>query len=390
VQEILSELVRWQSEGATFALASVVATSQSAPRPAGAAMALHPDGTVIGSVSGGCVEGAVVELATRVLESGRPHRVTFGISDDEAIAVGLTCGGTIEVFIRPIDPESAPLARLVDAIATDTPAALVTIVGGPAATTPGGASPSTTQSLSGPSSDRAAPLGAMALATVEEVEGGLLAHADGAQLAAVATGMLALGQTQLRRVGPRGQPKRDELELFVEVFAPRPRMLVFGAIDFAAAVASMGAFLGFHVTVCDARERFATPMRFPDAHEIVVDWPHRYLATQVLDERAVICVLTHDVKFDVPVLQAALSTPAGYIGLMGSRRTQEDRRARLLEAGVSADSLARVRAPIGLDLGGRAPQETAVAIAAEIVMLRHVGTGRPLSTTDGPIHPGTA
>jgi len=379
VQEILSELVRWQSEGVTFALATVIATSQSAPRPAGAAMALHPDGTVVGSVSGGCVEGAVVELATGVLESGQPHRVTFGISDDEAIAVGLTCGGIIEVFIRPIDASAPPLSGLVDAISAGTPAALVTLVGSAVASASGG-----------PAEDGPIPIGSAALVTGDASVGGLLVHEDGPPLAAVANSMLALGQTQLRRVGPRGQPKRDELELFVEVFAPRPRMLVFGAIDFAAAVASMGAFLGFHVTVCDARERFATEERFPDAHEIVVDWPHRYLATQSLDERAVICVLTHDVKFDVPVLQAALLTKAGYIGLMGSRRTQGDRRARLLEAGVSAEAIARLRAPIGLDLGGRSPQETAVAIAAEIVMLRHGATGSPLSVTDGPIHPDAA
>jgi len=167
-------------------------------------------------------------------------------------------------------------------------------------------------------------------------------------------------------------------------------MIVFGAIDFAAAVARVGAFLGYRVTVCDARPVFATPKRFPDAHEVVVEWPHRYLASQEVDARTVICVLTHDPKFDVPLLEAALQTDAAYIGAMGSRRTHDDRLARLREEGVSEESLARVASPIGLDIGARTPEETAVSIAAEIVAHRWGGTGRPLTATDGPIHTDAA
>jgi xanthine dehydrogenase accessory factor len=163
-------------------------------------------------------------------------------------------------------------------------------------------------------------------------------------------------------------------------------MLVFGAIDFAAAVARVGKFLGFRVTVCDARGVFATTKRFPEADEVVVDWPHRYLATTEVDARTVICVLTHDPKFDVPLLEAALKTDAAYIGAMGSRRTHDDRLARLREAGVPEDALARLASPIGLDIGARTPQETAVSIAAEIVSRRWGGTGQPLTGTGGPIH----
>jgi xanthine dehydrogenase accessory factor len=171
--------------------------------------------------------------------------------------------------------------------------------------------------------------------------------------------------------------------VFVNSFAPAPRMLVFGAIDFAAAVARVGKFLGYHVTVCDARKVFATASRFPDADEVVVDWPHRFLAGTEVDARTVICVLTHDPKFDVPLLEVALRTPAGYIGAMGSRRTHEDRLGRLREAGLTSAELSRLRSPIGLDLGARTPEETAVSIAAELIQLRWGGTGQALTDTEG-------
>jgi xanthine dehydrogenase accessory factor len=196
--------------------------------------------------------------------------------------------------------------------------------------------------------------------------------------------------TGIRRYGTGGERLGGELPVFVNSFAPPPRMLVFGAIDFAAAVARVGKFLGYRVTVCDARGVFATPARFRDADEVIVEWPHRYLENATVDERTVICVLTHDPKFDVPLLEVALRTPAGYIGAMGSRRTHEDRLARLREAGLTEPELARLRSPIGLDLGARTPEETAVSIAAELIQLRWGGSGRPLTATDGRIHPITA
>ena len=203
-----------------------------------------------------------------------------------------------------------------------------------------------------------------------------------------ARGMLAQGLTAVRHYGEHGERRGDDLSVFVQSFAPPPQMLVFGAIDFAAAVARAGKFLGYHVIVCDARPVFATRARFPDADEVVVEWPHRYLARTPVDERTVICVLTHDPKFDVPVLEVALRTPAGYIGAMGSRRTHDDRLARLREAGLAEDELARLRSPIGLDLGARTPEETAVSVAAELIQLRWGGSGRPLTDTAGRIHHG--
>jgi xanthine dehydrogenase accessory factor len=201
-----------------------------------------------------------------------------------------------------------------------------------------------------------------------------------------ARGMLAQGVTGVRRYGAAGERRLDDLQVFVQSFAPPPRMLVFGAIDFAAAVARLGKFLGYHVVVCDARPVFATARRFPDADEVVVRWPHDYLSEVAVDERTVICVLTHDPKFDVPLLEVALRTPAGYVGAMGSRRTHEDRIARLREAGLTDAELARLRSPIGLDLGARTPEETAVSIGAELIQLRWRGSGRPLTDTAGRIH----
>ena len=201
--------------------------------------------------------------------------------------------------------------------------------------------------------------------------------------------MLAQGLTGVRRYGPDGERRRDELAIFVQSFAPAPRMLVFGAIDFAAAVAKAGKFLGYRVTVCDARPVFATKSRFPDADEVITDWPHRYLSGTTTDQRTVICVLTHDPKFDVPLLEVALRRPAAYIGAMGSRRTHDDRLTRLREAGLTEQELARLRSPIGLDLGARTPEETAIAIAAELIQLRWGGTGRPLTATTGRIHHGS-
>ena len=186
--------------------------------------------------------------------------------------------------------------------------------------------------------------------------------------------------------GHDGERRVDDIAVFVASYAPRPRMIVFGAIDFASAVARIGSFLGYRVTVCDARPIFATRQRFPDADEVIVDWPHRYLAGTEVDERTVICLLTHDPKFDVPLLELALRMPLAYVGAMGSRRTHDDRLQRLRELGLTEAELARLRAPIGLDIGARTPEETAVSVAAEIIAARWGGSGQPLRSVDGPIH----
>jgi xanthine dehydrogenase accessory factor len=229
-------------------------------------------------------------------------------------------------------------------------------------------------------------VGRKLLVTPDAVAGGLGSEGLDVAVGEDARGFLAQGRTGQRRYGLDGERRRDDVAVFVESFLPPPRMLVFGAIDYAAAVAGIGKFLGYHVTVCDPRRVFVTPERFPAADEVIIEWPHRYLERVEVDARTVICVLTHDPKFDVPLLEVALRTPAAYVGAMGSRRTHEDRLARLRERGVPEESLARLCSPIGLDLGARTPEETAVSVAAEIVLRRWGGSGHQLSGTQGAIH----
>ena len=363
MRDLVPELTAWWDKGQRFALATVVSVRGSAPRQPGASMAVSADGEVVGSVSGGCVEGAVYELAEEVLRTDEPVLQTYGISDDDAFAVGLTCGGILDILVRPVDAAVRPeFASVSASIASEDPVALATVISGEAT------------------------VAAQVAIWPDRVEGSL--GAEGLDIAVIddARGMLAQGQTGVRHYGPNGERRQDEVAVFVESFNPPPRMLVFGAIDFAAAVARIGKYLGYRVTVCDARPIFATEKRFPEADEVVCEWPHRFLANTQVDERTVIAVLTHDPKFDVPLLEVALRTPASYIGAMGSRRTHDDRLARLREIGFTDDELSRLRSPIGLDLGARTPEETAVSIAAEIVGLRWGGTGSPLTTTAGAIH----
>lgn len=362
MRDVLDDLVAWQNDGVRFALATVVRTSKSAPRGPGAALAVHPDGRVVGSVSGGCVEGAVVLTCQEVLETDEPRFVTYGYSDDEAFEVGLTCGGIIEIFVMPVTKDLLDISAVRDAVREDRPIAVASVMDGPV------------------------ELGRVLVVEEHESAGSLGVEGLDVAVSADARGFLAQGRSGTRRYGPSGERRLDDVTVFVETMAPRPRMIVFGAIDFARAVAGIGKFLDYRVTVCDARERFATPARFPEADEVVVEWPHRYLADTEIDRRTVICVLTHDPKFDVPVLEVALASDAAYIGVMGSRTTHDDRVARLRDLGVSEDQLARLRSPIGLDLGGRTPEETAVAVAAEIVRDRWGGSGRPLTDEAGPIH----
>jgi len=380
VRDILDPISKWWDGGEAFGLATVVRTFSSAPREPGAAMAVSADGEAVGSVSGGCVEGAVYELAGEVRGSGQAVLQTYGISDDDAFAVGLTCGGIIDIFVEPVSQETFPeLGEVAAAVRADQPVAVATVIDGPGRV---GARRVIWAPGEPGQGNGHGPDGGRSSGTLGSGQRLDQAVDDDAR------GMLAQGLTGVRRYGPDGERRRDELSVFVQSFAPPPRMLVFGAIDFAAAVARAGKFLGYRVTVCDARPVFATRRRFPDADEVVTDWPHRYLAKQNVDARTVICVLTHDPKFDVPLLEVALRTPAGYIGAMGSRRTHEDRLARLREVGLTEDELARLRSPIGLDLGARTPEETAVAIAAELIQLRWGGSGRPLTATTGRIHHG--
>lgn len=367
VRDILDPITAWWAGEETFGLATVVRTFSSAPREPGAAMAVSADGQVVGSVSGGCVEGAVYELANEVVQSGQPVLRRYGVSDDDAFAVGLTCGGIIDIFVEPASQQRfSALGEIAEAVRVGTPVAVATVIEGPG------------------------QIGARRIIWEDDRAEGTLGAGERLDQAVDddARGMLAQGVTAVRRYGPEGERRLDDLAIFVQSFAPPPRMLVFGAIDFAAAVARVGKFLGYRVTVCDARPVFATRSRFPDADEVITDWPHRYLSGTSTDERTVICVLTHDPKFDVPLLEVALRRPAAYIGAMGSRRTHDDRLARLREAGLAEAELDRLRSPIGLDLGARTPEETAIAIAAELIQLRWGGTGQPLTATSGRIHHG--
>ncbi|MER5428173.1 XdhC family protein [Streptomyces sp. NPDC002588] len=367
MREILPVLGAWYAAGVPFGLATVVAVSRSAPREPGAAMAVGPDDEVVGSVSGGCVEGAVFELAREAVASGEARLETYGYSDDVAFAAGLTCGGEITVLVRPVTPALDPaFGEVAASVAAGEPVTAATVTDGPA------------------------PRGATLAVRPDRVAGTLGTPGLDAAVTADARGGLALGASGVRHYGPRGQRREDAVAVFLHSFAPPPRMLVFGAIDYAAAVARVGDFLGYRVTVCDARPVFATAGRFPPGVEVVVDWPHRYLRGTDTDGRTVICVLTHDPKFDVPLLQEALRRPAAYIGAMGSRRTHDERRRRLVEAGLTGPELARLRSPVGLDLGARTPGEVAVSVAAEIVALRWGGSGAPLTVTTGAIHGRTA
>jgi xanthine dehydrogenase accessory factor len=375
VRDVLPELMKWWDAGDTIGVGTVVATFQSAPRPPGASMLVGEDGTAVGSVSGGCVEGAVYDLAQSVVESGQPVLQRYGVSDDDAFAVGLTCGGILDVYVEKVSQETFPeLGDVAADVEAGRPVALATVI------------------------EHSDPqwLGRrLVVRPGRDPEGSLGSSRADDAVRDDAMGLLAAGHNATLTYGPDGERRGEGMRVFVWAFAPKPRLLVFGAIDFAAAVARVGAFLGYHVTVCDARPVFATNSRFPEADDVVVDWPHRYLTAEHeagrIDPRTVITVLTHDPKFDVPLLEVALRLPeVAYVGAMGSRRTHDDRLARLREAGLTDEELTRLSSPIGLDLGARTPEETAISIAAEIIAGRWGGSGQRLGATEGRIHGETS
>ena len=360
MKEVRADVQRWQAAGKRVAIARVVGLEGSGPRDPGATMAVNEDSEVSGSVSGGCVEGAVVTEALEVLRDNTPRLCTFGYSDDEAFAVGLTCGGTIRVFIEPLHELH---------LATEEPRVLATQIEGPH---PGA------KLLAG-----SATHGTLGDADLDRV------------VLRDALAELESGTTTTRHYGPHGEAMEEDVAVFIESFAPPPQMVIFGAVDFTAALAKTAKLLGYRVTVCDARPVFATKARFPMADDVVVDWPNRLLEKvgPQIGPRDAIAVLTHDPKFDVPAITAALQTRAGYIGAMGSRRTTDERNKRLRETGVTDGEISRIHAPIGLDVGARTPEETAVSICAEIIALRAGVDGQrapSLRDTEGPIHAGGA
>ncbi|WP_069164284.1 XdhC family protein [Nocardia altamirensis] len=353
----LEQLIELVGRG-PVAMARVVDTTGPGPREAGAAMIVTGSGAVFGSLSGGCVEAAVVESARQVLATGNAVTDRFGYSDGDGLAVGLTCGGEIEVFVEPVSKERlAVLTALQARIAAGEPVALATRLDTTAEWRL--IRPGTTDAWHGVDRDARALLdaGRSGIVGADECE------ADSS---------------------PRPR-------VFVHVFATPARMILAGANDFVRALSRTGRQLGYRVTVVDARETFATAARFPSAHEVVVDWPHRYLRTEHeagrIDGRTVVCVLTHDTKFDVPMIAAALSIDdIAFVGALGSRRTHAERTERLRAAGVTESRLARLKSPLGLDLNARTPDETAISIAAQILAERGGGSARPLERLNGPIH----
>lgn len=371
MDELFADIDRWSRAGQRIALARVVDVEGSGPRLPGAAMVVNESGEVAGSVSGGCVEGAVVGEALATLRGEAGARlVTFGYSDDEAFAVGLTCGGTIRLFIDSFEPTGALVTELRGRIADHRPVALATVVGGPS---------SGSMMLVRPDLE---PLGSVGGDALDRV------------VARDALAELEVARTGVRHYGPDGQPTPEDLDstevtVFIESWSPPPQMIIFGAVDFTAALAKTAKLLGYRVTVCDAREVFATRRRFPMADEVIVSWPAKVFEERghTLTRRDAVCILTHDAKFDVPAIRGALATDVGYIGVMGSRGTHDKRLQRLAEAGITeAADLDRLMSPIGLDLGARTPEETAISIVAEIIA-RRTGRAVPsLRDSTGTIH----
>lgn len=345
-----------------FVLATVVWTSSSAPRPVGTQMAILDDGSVIGSLSGGCVEADVYTRAEVVAATGEPVLQEYGYSADTALDVGLTCGGSIRVFLERVEPGALDFFRSLAArVEAGDPVASLTALTGP---------DRGWRTLVESGGD-GRPDEAGQCSSVREV-----GQRAGAMLRQHRSGVVALP-------GAAGAPSST---YFVRSYGAPARMVVFGSNAFAAALVRLAKVVGYHVTVCDARETFTTRERFPEADEIVVQWPHEFLTEREVDHRTVLCALTHDAKFDDPLLARALRSPAQFIGAMGSRRTSARRFDRLRELGLAEEELARLHAPLGLDLGASTPEETAVSMLAEITSARQGGSNLPLRQSQGPIH----
>jgi xanthine dehydrogenase accessory factor len=334
VREILSELDRWRARGDRIAMARVVATRRSAPRPVGSKLIVSETGELAGSISGGCVESEVVEAAREVLAGGEPRLVTFGISDDMALSVGLPCGGEIDVWID--EPDRELLARLAEVARSEQRAVF--------------------------------------FVDLDDGSDRLVLDGDND----VADELIRSGHSKIAEVHGR--------RLFADVFGPPPRLFVYGAVDTADALCAAARAIGWRTIVADARSRFATRERLPHADEIIVAWPEEALAQVAPDHTTAILVLTHDDKFDLPLLTGALATEAYYIGALGSRRNQERRRERLLETGVEEADLERISGPAGLDIGAHTPAETAVSMLAEIMAVRAGRDGGRLRDASGRIH----
>lgn len=356
----MREILEALGSPAPCALVTVTRTMRSSPRPVGSSMVVHADGSIVGNISAGCVDGDAVLTAEDVLASGRAAVTRYGVSDEAALSVGLACGGEIDVVVS-----RGPGRDLVDLLsaldADEVGCALVTVT-----------APEALRGVHlavGPDEVR----GTTGRATVDR------------ELAAQARELVARGRSGAV-TAPGDGPGAEPVTAVAQVAVPAPRMLVFGAGSFAGPLVAAGRLVGYRVTLCDARAAFATAERFPDAHEVVVDWPHRYLAGTAVDARTVICSLVHDPKFEIPLLVAALRSPAGYVGALGSRRTHAKRVEALRREGLGEEEIARLRAPIGLDLGATTPEETAISVIAEVIAVRAGASGQELRGSSGRIH----
>jgi xanthine dehydrogenase accessory factor len=327
VKELLPDIERWRARRERFALATVVATRRSAPRPVGSKLAVSASGELAGSVSGGCVENEVYGVAREVLDGAAPQLLSYGISDDQALSIGLPCGGEIDVFVQ--EPDPAVLESVLDVVAREERAVVLTDL----------------------------ETGGQRLVRDERLE--------------------------------RGRSRVVELEgreVFADVYGPPPQLLVFGAVDTAEALCRAAKRIGWRTIVADARAKFATPERVPSADELIVAWPEEVLARVEPDHATAVVVLTHDDRFDVPALAGALAGEAFYVGALGSRRNQARRREQLLKAGVQGEAIDRIAGPAGLDIGADSPAETALSILAEILAVRAGRAGGPLKEAPGRIH----
>jgi xanthine dehydrogenase accessory factor len=354
----------WQQEGRRFAQALLVEVEGSAPLPVGAMMLVDTEGRIEGSLTGGCVEGAVVQEAEAILNGhSGPKLLRYGISDELAGTVGLMCGGIVHIFVSALDARAGAVeAAALQAHADGRPSAIATLLDGETA---------------------GARLAIINGAAKGEL--GATALLD-RNVAREAQGLLEEGKTTVRRFGADGATLGDELRVHIRSFAPPPRMLIVGAIDFSAALAPFAAQIGYEVTIADARDRFARSARFSAAAKVAIGWPQEVLEGVELGPRDAVLVFTHDPKFDEPALLAALQTGAGYIGALGSRQTAADREARLRRAGATDEDIARIHSPCGLDIGSRTAEETAVSVLAEIIADRAQRAAAPLRDTSGPIH----
>jgi xanthine dehydrogenase accessory factor len=356
--------VAWLRDGRRFVQALLIEVEGSAPLPAGAMLLADDDGSIEGSITGGCVESAVVQEAETIMAGRLGGKVLrYGISDELAGTAGLMCGGIVHVFVHELDGEAGQVElAALEAHAEGRTVAVATLLDGPTA-------------------------GAR-LAVLDDQVIGSLHSTDllDRNVAREAAGLLEEGKTTIRRFGDDGATLGDELRVHIRAYAPPPRMVIVGAIDFSAAMAPFASQIGYEVTICDARDRFARSSRFSSVARVSVGWPQEILRGLDLGARDVVLVFTHDPKFDEPALMAALKTDAGYIGALGSRKTTLERESRLRRAGATEDDLARIHAPCGLDIGSRTAEETAISVLAEIISARARRAALPLRATSGPIH----